>query len=765
MAGSLCGLLARGLSEQILDFIYIDSCSLARLQTTAQEVRRHCATKIEQLRWRRVLHIDLTAEEVDFPFQDITANVLEVKISNGLADRCEELQIILEQCTNLQHIHLQLVPDPGWLIADWVENILRDDELLAIAEAEKITQNDSVSLLYAKLWRRYQQQQRSKYYHLDGCLESILSALCEDLWCPSLSSVSVFELMTLADFGDHLESQLFGLSRRHPPEKRGLLRGDIGDLDVVFMNEDGVSSEAQWRKVSAFSGFLYVGRPDQPNRWGFAHALADANAQDRARPFASYYYAGGEGQRRGMCQCSVQVAGIFPKFACLVGTEFAYRFVQSNPKHGQSMAWEEARLFYESVGEDAEDMPRLRELAGNLEGHDDEDSEFGSDFSDFNEDEVAARGHVVCVSTGCGHGIRAPRFFLPEFAGDDDEAQLAVRNSELEQLSPAQPGVAAQTWQELAGIAGGQPDIKWLGRVVHGPWGASPSRRYWNDFRIIHAGEKTNLEHEGHRNRFGEKCMKYGSIDICIRTLSQWLPGHKVGYHGVLDIFVEARCVRSFNHYWPKLAFFLEAQNYSKWVQPHTRSCRQHVANSILARFSSMDIRDTGVREVIRKCRETLLAEPTIEGGICDLAGGLTVWENLFGNYRYRGREALQAFDWMLQHGPVINEGRGGEDEAGVIRQHWDRCGGLGEESLGIFVQRCKDMRAFSPEALELLWCLAWWKVKRGASWGLKSLAEQLQNSLFPRSATIQDYPRLMFWKCKCLQHGCSKQLARGQLA
>ena len=203
--------------------------------------------------------------------------------------------------------------------------------------------------------------------------------------------------------------------------------------------------------------------------------------------------------------------------------------------------------------------------------------------------------------------------------------------------------------------------------------------------------------------------MKYGSIDICIRALSQWPEGQQVGYHGVLDLFMEARCVRSFNHYWPKLAYFLEAQHYAKWVQPHTSVCRQHAANSLLARFSSLDIRDAGVAEVIRKCREVLLAEPTVTGGIHSaLAGTLTVWEDLFGRFSNRGREGLQAYDWMLRHGPVISdEGRAGRREAIVLRQHWDRSGGFGggseDESLAAFVRRCEAMNAFTPEGLREL--------------------------------------------------------------
>ena len=139
-----------GLAEQILDFIYLDLRSLTRFSATSKELRRHCAEEL-RLRWRRVLHIDLTAEvEVDVP-QDVTANVLEVTISRGVADRCNLLGQLLQRCTNLQHIHLQLVPDPGWLLVDRAQS-MDDDELLEFLEAAEVSQGDSVALLYAKLW-------------------------------------------------------------------------------------------------------------------------------------------------------------------------------------------------------------------------------------------------------------------------------------------------------------------------------------------------------------------------------------------------------------------------------------------------------------------------------------------------------------------------------------------------------------------------------------------------------------------------------------
>ena len=530
-------------------------------------------------------------------------------------------------------------------------------------------------------------------------------ALKEDSWCPSMCSLSVFNLLTqIGNLGDYFE--MFWMNGRDNHADKRVLMG-MSAVDAIFMNEDDISSERQWRRAPCISGFLYVGMPDRPLPGFFlAHALPEERVRTRAKCFFSHFSAGGR-QTSGMLECSVQVPGKFPVFSRLAGADFALRFVQANPEHGSNMAWQAAQVFYEDI---AEDIPRIRELAGDVDEHLEEESEFTTDFSDFDEEEHATHDLGVRGTNGCGHGIRVPRFFLPEFRGDEDEARLAVQDSPLKGLSPGQAGVAAQTWRQLAGVATAQPDIKWLGRVVYGPW-CEPSRQYWNDFRIIHAGETTNLQDKGHRLRFGEKCMKYGSIDICVRALSVWPAGERVGYHGVLDLFAEVRCIRSFEHYWPKISFILQAENYAKWVQPHTNVSRQEAANSILALCSGrFDVRDSGVKEVVAKCRVTLAAEPTVDGGICRELTSSTVWDSLFGAFANRGREGLQCYDLMLRHGPQLSqEARGGEAEARTLRLQWDRSRGL-EDTGGhmqrpweSFVQRCEDMNAFTPEGLEEL--------------------------------------------------------------
>lgn len=47
----------------------------------------------------------------------------------------------------------------------------------------------------------------------------------------------------------------------------------------------------------------------------------------------------------------------------------------------------------------------------------------------------------------------------PNFEAEEAEAQIEVRNSEIKDLSPVQPGGAAQTWAAWDGIATERPAI------------------------------------------------------------------------------------------------------------------------------------------------------------------------------------------------------------------------------------------------------------------------------------------------------------------
>ena len=497
----------------------------------------------------------------------------------------------------------------------------------------------------------------------------------------------------------------------------------------TFRNEDAVCCETQWRRLEGSSGYLLVGIPVKgfectapkndvmpsqrrlPDHILFGCRNNFALTSKYEAPFASYYSCFSPGGKLTHMQgdYTVQVPGIFPCFARAVGVDFARRFIKPNPDFGQDMDLEAMQVFYEGS---SLDLASVRDLLDDGEEEEEQSSDFEDDFHQYNEEEFAQLDLMTRASRGCGHGIREPRFHLPRSDLDDKDAEARVQGSPLQGLRPGQPGVAAQTWQELAAVATQQPDIKWLGRVQFGPWSGKPFERYYNDFRIIHAGEQTNLRYAGHRDRFGEKCMKYGSIDVCIRTLSVWPAGQQVGYHGVMDMFNEVKSIESFNHYWPRVNFFLRIENFARWVEPHLQSdrhvdsaacTRQHVANMILAKMSLLDVRDEGVANAIKRCREQLRAEPTVRGGLVGRRGmgENTVWENLFFMH-FRGREALQAFDLMLRHGPVFSaEARAGLREAAMLRKRWDGTGGLGDWAG--FVHRCKDMMAFTPDGFREL--------------------------------------------------------------
>ena len=378
---------------------------------------------------------------------------------------------------------------------------------------------------------------------------------------------------------------------------------------------------------------------------------------------------------------TVQVPGIFPGFACVVGKDMAARFIRQNPEYGEDMVWETLCLFYEESGLD---MQFVRDEA--------------AEFADSSSEEcVSADGE-----TGVGRGIHHPHFQLPRTGTSDAEAAAAVAGSSLAGLEPRQPGVAAQTWQELAAVATECPDITWLGRVVlRGGWAVRPKHRFYNDFPAIHQGQTTDLRLQGHRARFGEKCMKYGSIDLCVRTLSLWPNGEPVG-QDVLDLFHEICCVGSFNHYWPKVRFFLNGQNFATWVQPHAMATRQEVANTLLVRMISLDTRSPDVAQAVRRCREDLQAEPTVQGGLIPGRNVPTAWNTLFGRFVHRGREALQAYDLMLRHGAQISvQARGGKEQAETLRRHWERAGGSGDWTA--FVQQCEDMTAFTAAGMSVL--------------------------------------------------------------
>ena len=145
---------------------------------------------------------------------------------------------------------------------------------------------------------------------------------------------------------------------------------------------------------------------------------------------------------------------------------------------------------------------------------------------------------------------------IPPKDCSEEEAKHLVQNSALRGLRPGQPGVSAQTWQELAAVAIDEPDIRWLGKIVY-MWGSETSKNCMNDFVQIHEDEPTDLRHPGHRKRFGEKALRYGGIDIVLRTLDAFPRDMPVGYFGVLDIFKEAKECQGFISQQAKMEHFL----------------------------------------------------------------------------------------------------------------------------------------------------------------------------------------------------------------
>ena len=129
---------------------------------------------------------------------------------------------------------------------------------------------------------------------------------------------------------------------------------------------------------------------------------------------------------------------------------------------------------------------------------------------------------------------------------------------------------------------------------------------------------------------------------------------------------------------------------------------RQEVANTLLVRMISLDTRSADVAQAVRRCREDLKAEPSVQGGLIPGRNVPTAWDTLFGRFVHRGREALQAYDLMLRHGPLISaQARGGEEQAETLRRHWERAGGPCDWTA--FVQQCEDMTAFNAEGMSIL--------------------------------------------------------------
>jgi len=167
---------------------------------------------------------------------------------------------------------------------------------------------------------------------------------------------------------------------------------------------------------------------------------------------------------------------------------------------------------------------------------------------------------------------------LPRLPVSDGESQRLVRASPLDGLVPGQKGVMSQNWQELAAVSTLLPDITWLG-IVRESYGIV-------DFGKMHKPGHTALSDEGHRNRLGEKVLKFGGIDLCVRVLSLSAPNERVGYNGVLDLFVYVHGPRLARHI-ARALWFLELAHWAKWIAPRLqgpqgRLTSQHVLDTLL---------------------------------------------------------------------------------------------------------------------------------------------------------------------------------------
>ena len=172
--------------------------------------------------------------------------------------------------------------------------------------------------------------------------------------------------------------------------------------------------------------------------------------------------------------------------------------------------------------------------------------------------------------------IRPFRPRTPALGVSEAEAISIVEASSLKGLvSPGQPGVMASNWQQLAAVAICPPDMRWLGELdgrndmaqVHSV------ERYTNPQRTRFACDPlTDLAAPDHRLRFGEKALRFGGIDLVLRTLHEFPTDERVGYYGVRSIFDDHKV--GFERFLSQLAkykFFLRPSNYRRFVAPRIR--------------------------------------------------------------------------------------------------------------------------------------------------------------------------------------------------
>lgn len=273
------------------------------------------------------------------------------------------------------------------------------------------------------------------------------------------------------------------------------------------------------------------------------------------------------------------------------------------------------------------------------------------------------------------------------------------------------------------------PDIRWLGTVVE-------VGGHTNDYTDpdIHP-HRTDLRFPGHRDRFGEKALKFGGIDFALRALECFPVDMRVGYHGVLSLFESAAGAPSsprpphlitpalqrssslrlaggpeeLLRELPKVQFFLHnwsthvaprlAANQPMHATPHTPT-PQAVANSLLSKTISLgDPDDPTTMRALEACRATLGAQLVAPGYTDEHEAGEFLghtgggWAELLSHGDLSMLKMLHA---ILQHGPTFRAHARDESCAKNVLQKsawadWD--------SLDFSVPAARQKRPLRPQS------------------------------------------------------------------
>ncbi|CAE7819036.1 unnamed protein product [Symbiodinium sp. CCMP2592] len=282
---------------------------------------------------------------------------------------------------------------------------------------------------------------------------------------------------------------------------------------------------------------------------------------------------------------------------------------------------------------------------------------------------------------------------------------------------------------ELAAVATQLPDIRWLGRQIL-MWCGKPQEDLWNDFAVLHQNQTTDLEIPGHRGYFGEKALRFGGVDIILRTLALFQADERVGNHGILDIFSEPLHgrFRSILHFAPRTDFFLRPENFRRYILPRLDRDRtltpQQIANTMLVMVAppQTPLKLQAFKLVTQRFGACLAAS------VADMAMCLcctsTGWEEVFCNADIRGAARVL---WHLCEDtaapPFPPAARGSRSYAEMLleAQHLQLARILDDFELELegqdaqdplldedysftsLVQRCVARHAFENEGLQLL--------------------------------------------------------------